>query len=821
MRIVQSQTVLFLSMLVILANSLRSTGDEVNKPTLTQPVSVILSPLLSPTKPQRRRLAKRADNTPLNAEKVRKAINLGVQYLKEAQLTDGAWKWDNFDGGTTALCTLALLNSEDLPPDPYKNAPHIKSAIENLETIPASNTYVVSLRIMVMAAADPKGKKYRRKIESDVKWLLETQIQSQKSQGSWNYGHRGGQGDSSNSQFALLALNEASRLGIEIPKENWQRAQDYWTKTFQERSGGFTYSAWDRSPRGSMTCAGISSWIIIKENLADERVLVNGEFASCCQGDAEMDKVDRAFDWLAKNYTVQANPGMTGDRISTRLYYLYGLERAGRLSGRRFVGPNDWYRDGAKQILKWQHPLKDNWSTPKGQGEDNPLIASSFALLFLSKGKRPVAIGKYDHGSPDWDVHPKGVHYLTQRLEKEWNQKLNWQTVKAESATVDDLLETPVLFMSGKEAIDLSQTQKDDLKTYLENGGFLFAEACQGDGCGKNADYDRAFRALMSEMFPDSRLEALALNHPIWNSFFPLMANAERPLLGLQACCRTSVVYCPRNLSCYWNLDRPSILDNNSVSARLKQRINYCSQLGVNVLAYATDRYNLKEKGETPKLVETKHEILTERALVFPKLIHNGGGDDAPNAWRNVLRNIEKSGLEINLEKKMVSASMEDLADHPFIFLHGRNRFSFTDSQRDALRKHLEYGGFIFADSICASQEFTNSFRKEISAILGVRLGPIDPRHEIWTNGRFGYVIDRVTLRTKAPNQPGGFREETKRPELEGAEIDGRLAVVFSPLDLSCALESTAKSQCTGYTREDALKIASNVILYSLLSDSK
>ncbi len=29
-------------------------------------------------------------------------------------------------------------------------------------------------------------------------------------------------------------------------------------------------------------------------------------------------------------------------------YYLYGMERAGRLSGRRFFGEHDWYREGPK-----------------------------------------------------------------------------------------------------------------------------------------------------------------------------------------------------------------------------------------------------------------------------------------------------------------------------------------------------------------------------------------------------------------------------------------------------------------------------------------
>jgi len=398
-------------------------------------------------------------------------------------------------------------------------------------------TYVVSLRIMALAAADPTSRQYTLDVEKDVRWLLDTQLSDGQSTGAWNYGHSGGSGDASNSQFALLALHEATRMGVDIPRENWEMAKQFWERSYRPK-GGFGYYAGKTDVTGSMTCAGISSWIIIHENLADPKGLVAGEFANCCQKNPAMEKVESAFAWLAKHYSISRNPGKRG----TGLYYLYGLERAARLAGRRFVGPNDWYRDGAKHLLKIQNANNGNWITNGGHGEDSPLVATSFGLLFLSKGKRPIAIGKFDHGANDWDLHPKGVHYLTRRLESDWETKLNWQTVKAENATVDDLLEAPVLFMSGKDAIGLSVKQKETLKLYLENGGFLFAEACDGDGCGNALAYDRAFRELMAEIFPDSQLEPLDRAHPIWSARYKLLWNDERPLLGLQACCRTRLI---------------------------------------------------------------------------------------------------------------------------------------------------------------------------------------------------------------------------------------------------------------------------------------
>ena len=761
---------------------------------------------------QFRRSNQRADKTPLNAKKVNRSISMAVEYLKGQQNTDGTWSHVKYPGDSTALCTLALLNSGEDP-----SATYLQRALDNIQSNSRIATYVVSLRIMALVAADPKGQKYVRDVERDVEWLLETQRKNGPSAGSWNYGNAGGSGDASNSQFALLALHEATRIGIKIPRANWELAKSFWEQAYHERSGGFAYYANKQSISGSMTCAGISSWIIIHENLTDLNGIADGEFANCCQQNPAMKKVETAFAWLAKHYSVSSNPNKRG----TGLYYLYGLERASRLAGRRFVGANDWYRDGAKHLLKVQNTNKGNWITPGGHGEDNPLVATSFGLLFLSKGKRPVAIGKFNHGAADWDLHPRGVHYLTRRLELEWKTKLNWQTVKAENSTVDDLLEAPVLFMSGKDAIGLSAKQKETLKLYLENGGFLFAEACDGDGCGAAIAYDRAFRQLMTELFPESQLEPLDRAHPIWHAKYKLLWNDERPLLGLQACCRTSVVYCPTNLSCYWGLDQSAIMDAPSVNMKLKQRIEYCSQMGVNVVAYATGRVDeLKEKGETPTVADRRIELLADRVLVFPKLKHGGGADDAPNAWRHILRELESTlGLDMKTEKKMISPTFEELADHPFVFIHGRTGFSFSQEQRQAIRDSLEHGGFIFADSICASSEFTKSFRDEMNRILEKPLRPIPVEHPILTE-RIGYKLDRVRFQVKDPQVAGGIGPiQSGPPRLEMGEYNGRVAVVFSPYDLSCALENIQTSQCTGYTRESATKIGVNVVLYYLLGD--
>ena len=749
----------------------------------------------------------------VSAAEVRDAIKRGIEALEERQKDNGEWSnngagVNSYSNGVTALCTLALINASD-----RKDTPAIKKGLEAIIKEPNRSTYFVSLRVMCLANADPKGRNYLPEVQTDINWLKMVQERN----GGWGYGRQGGHGtpDSSNSQFALLALHEAAQMGAVIEDEVWRRTKDYW-KRCRVEGGGYSYHMGTGKSKRAMSAAGMASTIIIEENLPDLGTLFDAGRIKCCgKPDDAAKHEELTADHLGSKFAFAR--GMRGRGVDWAYYFMYALERAGRVSGRRFFGAHDWYREGASKLRDWKIE-GEGWT---GQSvAENKNVATSMALLFLSKGKRPIAIGKYLFETDEDLIHQKGVHYLTRNLEKAWEQKLNWQEVRGFDASADDLLESPVIFMSGNKGFVFNDKQKKALKTYLENGGFLFADCCEGEGC-KRAEFNLSFRALMEELFPDSKLERLPVNHPVWNAHYNLDRPDERPLWGLQACCRTSVIYCPRNLACLWNADRPGIEKQMRGNARFKDvlgDVKYATKVGVNVVTYATGR-ELKEKGDRPKIDAKAKSVLMHRSLELPKLAHSGGQDEAPNAWRNIQKRFAESGISINLKKKFVNADLEQLSNHPFVFMHGRSKFSFSEEERLALRTYLQMGGFIFADSICSSKEFTSSFRSEMRKVLGEDLKPIPASHPIWTDDkRYLFRIENVTLRKKR-GEGGKFEEIKGPPDLEGHEIDGRLAVVFSQNDISCAMESTIVSQCEGYKREDAERIGINVLLYRLRVD--
>jgi hypothetical protein len=424
-------------------------------------------------------------------------------------------------------------------------------------------------------------------------------------------------------------------------------------------------------------------------------------------------------------------------------------------------------------------------------------------------------MSKLRHRGDDWDLHRGAVQRLTARVEQRWKRDLSWQTIDLRAATVEDLAESPVLFMSGRDGLQLSDDQVENLRQYVQRGGFIFAEA----SCG-GAGFDRDFRDLARRMFRDSPLRLLPADHPVWYAEQTVDPGLIKPLYGIDACCRTSIVYCPQDLSCYWELSRGSRA--TTYPETVKREIEACLRIGANVLTYATNR-ELRNKLDRPQIASRGNsgEPLDRGTLHIPKLVHNGGSDDAPNALPNLLEFVHARGqLRTAVENRLLAATDPLLHGYPLVFMHGRRVFRFSADERKALKTYLERGGTLFADAICASPQFADSLRREVEAIFpGRSLARIPPDHPLFTRAFRGFDLPKVTVRdpqTRTGDDPLRANVTQLSPVLEGLSIDDRIAVIFSPLDLSCALENGASLECKGYAKEDAARLALNVVFFAL-----
>jgi len=731
-------------------------------------------------------------------EEVERAIAGGVRYLLKQQRNDGSWPEieDDARTGTTSLVTLALLTAGE-PVD----APHVQKALEHLRKFDPGqldSVYAVSLQTMAFAAASPKADIVR--IQANVDWLQEAQLKPGDHfpwPGSWTYkASKTRHGDNSNSQYALLGLNAAAEVGVKIKPEVWALAREYWQK-HQLRDGSWSYTPeGGNGSTASMTCAGISSLVIsgLKRFRGSERLVGERDVEDCGRGGADPN-LQAGINWMSRNFMVGQNFGASQQ---WKYYYLYGLERTGRLSGLRYFGEHDWYREGAEELVHDQDKFDGFWRGT--QYERYPVISTSFALLFLAKGRSPVVINKLRHGpGADWNNDVDDVRNLVGAVSRDWNHLLTWQVVDPATARVEDLLQAPIAFINGHQAPLFDERGKQVLREFVEQGGFLFAEAC----CGK-PEFDRGFRALMKEVFPDPEydLHPLAADHAVWRSKWRLEPT-DHALWGIEHGCRTVVVYSPDDLSCNWNQmeSQPEL-----------PRVTKSTRVGQNVVDYATGRELPADKLSTPEVKDFKADRPRRGALRIAKLRHAGDWNIAPLAIPNLTTTLrDKLKIDVVINHKELFPSDPNLVHYPLIYIHGRAALSFDDPDKAALRKHLDPGGgVLFADAACGSPAFDAAFRRFVGELLpGNPLVPIPRDDELYT-AKTHYDLSDVRYSQAA----GGGKD---LPQLEGVKVNGRWAVIYSKYDIGCALERHQGLDCKGYTYESAMRIASNIVIYATL----
>ena len=768
----------------------------------------------------------------LTAKQVVDSIEKAKKALLTAQQQDGSWSSggggnEQYRIGISSLVLLSLLNTGMTAADPP-----VKRGLDWLRRQDPGYTYEISLMIQALAAAKD-GRRDIPKVTMLVRDLEDSQIRQGPNTGSWSYSkglRQLGGGDRSNAQFAVLGLREAQEMGVPVSLETWRHARQHWIST-QNGDGGWSYSGpgAHRGSTGSMTVAGIATLVITHAMLRAQEKELDASGAPICCGEPHVDKpLEDACRWLGTNFAVTNNPG-DGRWL---LYYLYGLERAGRFSGRRFFinskgQRHDWYREGADYLVKTQNLFAGTWR----EGDQDSVVGTSFALMFLSKGLAPVLINKLQYGPRDpnhhdavigqnWNRHADDVRNLTQYISgrPKWPKLLTWQTVDVSQATVHDLLQAPIVFMNGTDAPQFTQQDVALLREYIMQGGFLFV-----DNCCHSAAFDEGFRDLVRQMFPPSeaQLKKLTAAHPVYRSEFNLLdEKTGEPIVelwGVDVGCRTSIMYSPNDVSCLWDKWTSFVVPERP--KELLSMITKATSVGVNVVAYVTGREilnKIEQQEQAP--VGIAPDRIERDLLQISKVRYTGDWDAAPQALRNLLTALNKTaGMAASTKQHDLTLVDPGLFRYPIIYMHGRNEFALGRAEQDKLREYINQGGVLFSDACCGMPSFDRSFRRLMEQLFPENpLKRIPPDHEMFS-GKLGYDLKTVKRRepdVDNPNAAMAVSVRTVEPFLEGIEVDGRFIVVYSKYDISCALERQASVACTGYVHEDAVRIGVNVILY-------
>ncbi|MHC5021860.1 MAG: LamG-like jellyroll fold domain-containing protein [Planctomycetota bacterium] len=372
--------------------------------------------------------------------RVNPAVERAVRWLLEAQQDDGSWRFNDkgdWPTGITALCIHALIHGGVNPHDPrieraFKYLRQRWTDIEGHGHARAKEwpTYTVGCTLLALESKalwvpagviEKPAKPAERLSEEERDWVrsLRDQLLSipghvdpvQESLASWAYPL--GTPDISNTQFGVLGLRAATRLGHPAPIRvwrailakilDWQRPdgtpvrrvvlsrtaerkgvfKTLVRKTSIDRARPWSYRFREGRDKGSTTLIGLACLVLSGAEV--NRAAEKGDKASRAfiaqHGDRYGRAVHDGLAYMNRRFSVVGNPG----ERTWHHYYLYAMERAGVLLDVPNLGVHDWYRQGAEQLLDSQQS-KGLWDS-HGEG---PIESTCYAVLFLTRATRPA-----------------------------------------------------------------------------------------------------------------------------------------------------------------------------------------------------------------------------------------------------------------------------------------------------------------------------------------------------------------------------------------------------------------------------------------------
>jgi hypothetical protein len=750
-----------------------------------------------------RRAAAAAPAGSVTDNDVTRAIEKGREWLANQQAA-GLWPEQSYwhalnPCGNTEIATMTLLYTGSHP----VNGALMVQALDVLLNRQLSYTYAVCCRTMARAYAmkkmqtpGPKQTAMRQALVADAQWLVNAQWPT----GGWSYRdktyvHRI---DFSNTQFAILALWEASKVGVEIPEIVWQRAMALYIKNQQE-DGSWNYGPGteaDGNGYGSMTAAGLATLYICMDMLD----LASGCPCSGARPAGNRADLERrmalAMSWLEKNFAVNTNPAAPGNMVGWRTYWLYAVERVGMAAGYKYFGTHDWFHEGAATLIAEQ-AADGSWGR---EAEGGAYSTTCFAVLFLYKGRAPILFNKLQDTSGgekwDWNSHRRDIANLTAWIERQKEQPFQWQIVSLR-APVEELHDAPILYISAATPPKFTDEEKKKLRAYTDTGGTILVEP----SCGAPA-VKEWFKKFAAEVWPEWPLAPLGPDHGSFLDPYPLKPRPE--IMGINDGERTCVFYALDDISCPWQ-----------TKAFIKGE--YLFKWGINLFTYATDHSPLR----------AKLAAQAEKSDRYTSTVKGGGKSNltvarlktATGDWivnRNykpfdvIAAEVSKrAGITLKAEDGGTDPS--GLAGKDVAYLTGSKEFTLSAPETAALKAYLDKGGFLLADAAGGASAFDQTFRK-LAGDMGLEVKPFDKNSALLT-GKFkaaaGYSLTsdvqfRHALRL--------LRSGRSYAELAGLYLNGKLVGIYSPFDVIFSSTFYEAYGCKGYKTDDAIAVILNIL---------
>ncbi len=143
----------------------------------------------------------------------------------------------------------------------------------------------------------------------------------------------------------------------------------------------------------------------------------------------------------------------------------------------------------------------------------------------------------------------------------------------------DEIFNFPLLVMTGEGEFELLAEERENLRQFIERGGFLLASA----GCSSD-EWDRSFRREMAKTFVGRELKPLSKDHLVFHTAYDVKQleakhGTPKPLTGLHFGTRLGVLYSQDGLNDTSNTQGCCCCGGNEITN--------AEEINVNILVYS------------------------------------------------------------------------------------------------------------------------------------------------------------------------------------------------------------------------------------------
>jgi hypothetical protein len=192
-----------------------------------------------------------------------------------------------------------------------------------------------------------------------------------------------------------------------------------------------------------------------------------------------------------------------------------------------------------------------------------------------------LAVLKY-HGGGDYYANPTSLPNLISFCNTNLKMKINPEVPYVDVGS-KDLFQYPFIHMTGHGNVVFSNAELENLRTYLQGGGFLHID--------DNYGMDAYIRSQLKKLFPENELVELPPTHPIFHQKYDFNGLPKIHEHDDKAPKAYAIIINGKVVCLYtYETDLGDGWENSSVHNDSPEKRTQALQMGANILQYAFSR---------------------------------------------------------------------------------------------------------------------------------------------------------------------------------------------------------------------------------------